>query len=287
MAQEYDVVLKLLFRQSADRIIRELTGSAVTTWLDKELPEIRNTRADMLGETANGDLMHLEFHSDNARFTEPRMAGYYVEIYRLFGRHPIQILIYVGREPLKLKPRFESPTMKFQFRLVDFSQIDGDAFLSSESIGDRILAVLMRLKDQTAAIRSILEGIAELEAGERAEALRQLLVISGLRGLTTKIVTEVEKMPVLDDLMDNEVFAREYRKGVMAGIEEGIEKGIEKGIEQGIGKGEAKLLHRLILRRFKRIPKWAEAQLAASTPEQIEKWGLRLLDAPTLRDVFN
>ncbi len=90
-------------------------------------------------------------------------------------------------------------------------------------------------------------------------------------------------MPVLDDLMDNEIFAREYRKGVMAGIEEGI----EKGIEQGIGKGEAKLLHRLILRRFKRIPKWAEAQLAASTPEQIEKWGLRLLDAPTLRGVFD
>ena len=39
-------------------------------------------------------------------------------------------------------------------------------------------------------------------------------------------------MPVLDDLMNNGVFAREYRKGVMAGIEEGIEKGIGRGGER-------------------------------------------------------
>ena len=278
MAQDYEVVLKLLFRQSGHGIVRELTGLGVTTWLDKELPEVRNTGADMRGETADGELLHFEFQIDNARFTELRMAGYYVYIYRLFGRHPIQILIYVGRERLRLTDRFTSPSMDFHFRLIDFSQMDGESFLASALVSDRILAVLMRLKNRTDAIRQILEGIATLEAGERADALRQLLILSGLRGLTSKIEREAQEMPVFGDLLDNKVFFREYKKG--------LDKGIEQGLEKGIEKGEAKLLRRLIEHRFKRIPKWAEARLADATPGQIEAWGQRLLDASTLREIF-
>ena len=45
MAQDYDVVLKVLFRGGTSRAVQEIAGGPVKRWLDKELPAIRNTRA--------------------------------------------------------------------------------------------------------------------------------------------------------------------------------------------------------------------------------------------------
>ncbi len=55
MAQDYDVALKLLFRSKSSRAVKEIAGGAVKRWLDKELPTIRNTRVDLLGETIGGE----------------------------------------------------------------------------------------------------------------------------------------------------------------------------------------------------------------------------------------
>jgi len=116
MAQNYDVVLKLLFRSQSSRAVREIAGGPVKRWLDKELPSIRNTRADLIGETVGGDIVHLEFMSVNQKFMELRMAGYYVEIYQACGKHPRQALVYVGRSKLRMAGHFKSPTLSFRFR---------------------------------------------------------------------------------------------------------------------------------------------------------------------------
>jgi len=108
MAQDYDVVLKLLFRSKSSQAVREIAGGAVKRWLDKELPAIRNTRADLIAETIGGEIVHLEFMSENQKFFELRMAGYYVEIYRAWGRHPRQALVYVGRPKLRMSGHFKS-----------------------------------------------------------------------------------------------------------------------------------------------------------------------------------
>ena len=185
MAQDYDVVLKLLFRGKSSRAVEEIAGGPVKRWLDKELPAIRNTRADLIGETAGGDFVHLEFMSVNQTFIELRMAGYYVEIYQAFRRHPRQALIYVGREKLRMRGHFKSPTLSFRFRVVDLRELDGGRFLESDAVGDQILSVLMRLKNPRKAVRRILATIATLDARAREEALGQLMVICGLRDPAT------------------------------------------------------------------------------------------------------
>src|SRR6266542_5118282 len=126
MAQDYDVTLKLLFRSENSQAVREIAGGPVKRWLDKELPAIRNTRADLIGETIAGEFVHLEFMSMNRRFFELRMAGYYVEIYQASGRHPYQVLVYVGREKLRMGGHFKSPTMSFRFRVVDLRELNGE-----------------------------------------------------------------------------------------------------------------------------------------------------------------
>src|SRR5258708_13975497 len=144
MAQDYDVALKLLFRTKSSRAVQEIAGGPVKRWLDKELPTIRNTRVDLLGETIGGEFVHLEFMSENQKLFELRMAGYYAEIYQALGRHPRQALVYVGRAKLRMSGHFRSPTLNFPFRVVDIGELNGKRFLAMSEVGDQILPLLRR-----------------------------------------------------------------------------------------------------------------------------------------------
>ena len=61
----------------------------------------------------------------------------------------------------------------------------------------------------------------------------------------------------------------------------------QKGVQQGISQGQARLLARQIEQRFGVLPAPLAARLQAATPEQLETWGLRLLDATHLSEVFD
>jgi hypothetical protein len=87
--QEYDVALKLLLQGSAS-----LTAAA--KWLDVELPKVQNLQLDLLGETVDGGLVHVELQSGNDAAMPLRMAEYCLGIFRLFGRFPRQVVLYVG-----------------------------------------------------------------------------------------------------------------------------------------------------------------------------------------------
>jgi len=71
----YDVALKLTLRE-VDVAIRELVGTTVAHWLNVELPEVRNTRVDLLGETHAGELLHIELQATNDTSMALRMAEY-------------------------------------------------------------------------------------------------------------------------------------------------------------------------------------------------------------------
>ena len=73
--QDYDVALKLLLQGPASLTMRELTGATVGKWLDVELPKVQNPRADLLGETVEGNLVHVELQSGNDALMPLRMAS--------------------------------------------------------------------------------------------------------------------------------------------------------------------------------------------------------------------
>jgi predicted transposase YdaD len=178
--------------------------------------------------------------------------------------------------------------------VVDLRTLNGEQFLESGAIADQILSVLMHVKSLRAAIRRILATIATLDGRAREEALGQLMVICGLRGIERDVEEEIKKVPVLNSLLDHKVLGREFKKGREQGIEEGLEqgleqgleKGLEKGLEQGRKEGEAKLLRRQLQRRFKKLPKWVVDKLATATPSQIEEWGVRLIEEKSLSAIF-
>ena len=84
----------------------------------------------------------------------------------------------------------------------------------------------------------VLGRIAAGDAGDRANALAAFMVLAGLRQLEQTIEQEAHKMPLLDDIMDNKVLGREFKRG--------LEQGREQGREEGRHDGEMLLLMRVM-----------------------------------------
>ncbi len=145
--QEYDVALKVLLRGSARLTMRELTGTAVENWLDVELPKVQNTRVDLLGETSEGSLVHLELQSGNDATMPLRMAEYCLSVFRVRGKFPRQVMVYVGEAPLRMESELRGPDVWFRYRAIDIRELDGDRLLESEEVGDNVIAILTRLRD--------------------------------------------------------------------------------------------------------------------------------------------
>ncbi|PIQ51160.1 MAG: cytosolic protein [Comamonadaceae bacterium CG12_big_fil_rev_8_21_14_0_65_59_15] len=74
-------------------------------------------------------------------------------------------------------------------------------------------------------------------------------------------------------------------------IERGLQQGLLQGMEAGklVGKleGQATLLMRQLTKRFGPLSPDSAQRLQTATPEQLELWADRILDAPTLAGVFD
>jgi hypothetical protein len=159
--QEYDVALKLLLQSQAGRTIGALTGTVIARWLDVELPKVQNLRLDLLGETAGGDLIQLELQSRNDAGMPLRMAEYCLGVYRLFGRFPRQVLLYVGEAPLRMATELRGGGLSFEYQAVDIRSLDGHLLLDSDEVGDNVIAILAHLRDHKEAVRKIVTGGSE------------------------------------------------------------------------------------------------------------------------------
>jgi flagellar biosynthesis/type III secretory pathway protein FliH len=104
-----------------------------------------------------------------------------------------------------------------------------------------------------------------------------------------KYVTSIERMAIERGLQQG------LEQGVLKGIEQGIEQGVLKGLEQGMQRGivqgielgESRVLERQLVKRFGPLTDATSQRLKTATTEQLERWADRILDAPTLSEVFS
>lgn len=276
--QGYDVTLKLLLHSSPTLLWRELAGSRVTKWFDVELPNVQNLRVDLLGETADGGLIHVELQSSNDPDMALRMAEYWVAVYKRFGKAPDQVVLYIGDAPMRMKDKLIGPDFRFTCRLLDIRDLESEQLLNSHDIGDNVIAILTRLRDDKEAVRRIVKKIAGLPAGEREKWLAQLLILAGARRLETVVTQEAEKMPIDLDIRDHAVLGPMFRKAE--------EDGLHKGLEQGRQDGERALLRHQIRKRFGALPGWADEKLSSFSISELENLADRLFDAASLEELL-
>jgi hypothetical protein len=162
------------------------------------------------------------------------------------------------------------PDLQFRYRLVDVRDLDGERLRQSPQMGDNVIAILTRLRDQRGALNEILGKLSNLDIDGREFYLRALLTLAGLRGLEETVEEEARKMPLLKEILENRVLGREFKRG----------------LEQGVQQGELTLLRRQIKERFGPIPQWAEDRLATRSAAELEELGVRVLKAKTIEELF-
>ncbi len=104
---EYDVALKYILTRPGSALLAALTGSPSPRWLNVEDPLVRNLRVDLLGESPDGELIHIELQSRNEKDFGMRMGEYSFGVGLRHGRLPRQVALYVGAEPLRMKNEVE------------------------------------------------------------------------------------------------------------------------------------------------------------------------------------
>ena len=172
--------------------------------------------------------------------------------------------------------------ISIRYRLVDIRDLDGEELLASENLGDNVIAILTRLRDHRGAIRRIVTKVAQLPESQRHVAAQQLVILAGLRRLGPIVNEEVRKMPIIVDLMENDIIGPAIRKG----LEKGLEQGLEQGRVEGRAAGEQQLLRRMIEKRFGTIPDWANAKLTSMSIGEIEALGERIFDATSIESLL-
>jgi hypothetical protein len=128
MAQNYDVTLKTLLRDIAGRAVYTATGLTIESWINIELPKVANPRLDLLGETHDGSLLHLELQIRNDADMAGRMAEYALAIYRIHRQFARQIVLYAGETELRMATSLEGPGFAFRFEVIDLRDLDGECY---------------------------------------------------------------------------------------------------------------------------------------------------------------
>jgi len=257
MVQKYDVSLKLLFRHSKGLIAQRLFGGRVVEWVNVEQPKVTNMRVDLLARLEDGSLRHVEVQAKNEPDMARRQAEYYLGFHRLLREHVEQVLLYIGREPLRMRSVFETPTMRYEFQLLDIREVDSEPLLTSDDWGDNVLALLTSVEQERVLLR-VEQQIRKLKGEEQETAARLFVIVSGIIGLEEAVLKRLHMI----DIMENKVLG------------------------PAILKGEAIIVATQLEKRFGALPDWVGEKLGNAKEPELITWAERVLSAQNLDEVF-
>lgn len=259
----FDGALKDILQRDQPTLLSQLTaGVAVREFPNVELPKVQDRRVDLLLLLANRTLLHIEVQSSN----DPgnRMIEYWSLIKRRFP-HPLrQVVLYVGKQASTIATELEEDGLHFSYGLTDIRGIKADTLLQSGNHGDLALALLAGGGDLQ--LGQILKRVYTLRGARRQELLSKIMILSGLRGISTRVEWELRNMGVVIDPRDNPFLMRLEREAV--------------------ARGAAENLLDVLSGKFGRLPKWAANRLGAADRTQIKQWSRKALTARTIEGVL-
>ena len=247
--------------------------------------------------------LHLEIQGGSEAVFGKRMFTYN---YRLFDRYdrPIASLALLADESPDWRPgeythevlgcrhRFEFPMVK----LLDFS-MEEEALLAHPNpfawvtAAHRMTRATRGDAERRYQAKRALVRVLYRKGWERRRIIEWLAILDWMMRLPEELdkrlwqeISEIEEEQRMRYVTSFERFYQEEWKE--KGLKEGLEKGIEKGEALGYRKGESSLLQKQLKGRFGVLPTWVEQRLEAAEEQELERWGLALLTAPSLEAVF-
>lgn len=268
-----DITLKDLLWQGAPGLLRQLTGATAAEILATEYPDVRARRPDFVARLTDGRLFHLELQSTRDPDMALRMLEYYGLISGRYGKAPVtQMVLTVSDTVARVMPRgFSHPGLDLRYGVVSFESLDAAPLLASGRADDAVLAILCRSPHIRDRIRAILMRLLVLEPPRRRDALARLMVLAGVRGLALPVQEEAKTMPLRLEIQGNDF----------------LEHVFAQGEARGEARGLAHALIRQTQRRFGPLPTAMDTRVRTASTDQLTRWLDRVIDAPTLDDVFS
>jgi hypothetical protein len=270
---KYDATLKKLFQRPPNLLLSHVLGEKIVVKqiLPSEMITVGNLHPDLLFETIDGEILHTELQGYAMESFAVRNLIYFALVLRDYHRAPTQIVFWIGEGKMGVTGGLDyDDSLHYRYRLIDVRQLDSELLLQSPDTGEAIFGILCKCGDYRATVQRILCRIALMPLEDQREALAQLLILSGLRGLTTLVKAEVRAMPVTIDIHDNEFLEEIYQDGLKQGL-------------QGLRRT---LLQHLNL-KFGNLPDDVKSAVDNADVPALERWHGRVIPSQTLAEVFD
>lgn len=229
---KYDRIIQENIRPLTLSLIKKILGirNAEITILPRKLQRTLEKETDLVILVSYDDGRKVIYNVEWQTYNDPgmsfRMLLQQSVLYSLYKKPVTGIVIYTGREKMSMKDVIFYDGFYYKYNLIDLSRYDPGDFLDSE-VPDEIIMAILAGKPKAVKIRSLVKNILiKLHAllGDNVEELnrkiRQLEILSEIRGFQGAIIEEEKYMPIiLDD-------SKSIR------FQQGLKKGMEKATKE-------------------------------------------------------
>ncbi len=182
---KYDITFKEIFFSGIDppkNFFQHIIGIPLVKPLPTNLPSVKESVVDFLGEMADGSILHLEVQSTNDPDMHLRMHRYFCLINEKYpDREIIPFVLYVANKRMNMTTEIKKKYVTYRYELIDIRDIDCRVLMNSESAGDRLLSILCKIKSERKYVDEIISYVLQLEVEKRKDFLKKLFLLSELR----------------------------------------------------------------------------------------------------------
>ena len=209
MAQDYDKLLKEIFREVFPAITEKVLGiqaKSIDT-LPFDLQYTTELKTDQLYKvtplTGPAFALHVDLQTKNDKAMPARMLAYCGLIHLLHGLPVHQYVLYTGKGKMSMPATIAFPAFTYRYHLLDMRQFSYQTFLLSQHPEEVLLAVIADFGEESNRLvtQKILRKLKELSGSEAelSRRVKQLSRLATLRNISTLIIQEALAMAITLD----------------------------------------------------------------------------------------
>lgn len=244
MAQEYDKIIK----ENLEKVVLQLISKTTNIEPIKGevlYPELHYTierEADFVEKVTTKDnqtlVFHIEFQTANDKTIADRMFVYAGLIYKIYRLPLRQIVFYIGNDPINMPNKLIMPTFEYNFELINLQSIPYKEFIYSNIPEEVLLAILCNFGEVEAemVVEEIFTKLRTLQESNLnfQRSVRQLDMLSLLRGLQPLILKQEQKMALTLDIKQDLRYQQGERQGEIQKALEIASQMIKKGLDKNL-----------------------------------------------------
>ncbi len=221
MSQEYDKI----FKENIEDMVLPLLDRVLGLRPDalEEVPDdLQRTlerKPDFLKKARDGKqsyLLHVEFQTRDSEEMPFRMLEYYALLLRQYRLDVHQYVIFLRPERARMRTRLQQRGIAFEYKLVKLHDFPYQTFVGAQQPEEVILAILADFGQDPPrrVIEQVLSQLknAPVETLRRQKCVKQLEILSTLRGLQDLVTQIVDTMPIEYDIEKDVRYRQGFQK---------------------------------------------------------------------------